>query len=239
MAIRFTVTINPYYKTVEVLNVTMLNMNFDQRVVINSTNAEWVPSPKPGVWRKPLAREEAERGHATSIVRYEPGARFSEHDHPLGEEILVLDGTFSDHSGDYGAGTYFRNPEGFRHAPFSEQGCVILVKLHQFHQDDNARVMIDTGSAAWLPGHGNLQVMPLHQHGTESVALVKWPAGERFQEHTHFGGEEIYVLSGEFIDDNGRYPAGTWIRSPHLSSHNPWVEDETVIWVKVGHLPRF
>ena len=55
----------------------------------------------PGVCRKPLACEEAERGHATSIVRYDPGASFSEHGHPLGEEILVLEGTFSDQTGDY------------------------------------------------------------------------------------------------------------------------------------------
>ena len=114
----------------------MINMDFSQRVVINSNDQDWVASPMAGVWRKPLAREDVERGHATSIVRYEAGARFSEHDHPLGEEILVLEGTFSDQTGDYKAGTYFRNPEGFRHAPFSEEGCVILVKLHQFQHDD-------------------------------------------------------------------------------------------------------
>jgi len=108
----------------------MHNMDFAKRVVINTHDAEWQASPMPGVERKPLAREERERGHATSIVRYEPGASFSEHGHPLGEEILVLDGIFSDHTGDYPAGTYFRNPEGFRHAPFSKEGCVLLVKLH-------------------------------------------------------------------------------------------------------------
>ena len=68
----------------------MLNMDFTRRVVIDTGTLEWVPSPMAGVWRKPLAREEAERGHATSIVRYEPGARFKSHPHPLGEEILVL-----------------------------------------------------------------------------------------------------------------------------------------------------
>ena len=78
--------------------------------------------------------------------------------------------------------------------------------------------------------------MPLHEHKGESVALVKWPAGEKFQPHTHFGGEEILVLSGEFIDEHGRYPAGSWIRSPHMSQHCPFVEQETVILVKVGHL---
>ena len=214
----------------------MLNMDFADRVVIDTRQAEWQPSPMPGVGRKPLAREDAERGHATSIVRYEPGASFSEHDHPLGEEILVLEGTFSDHTGDYKAGTYFRNPEGFRHAPFSEEGCVLLVKLHQFQPGDSAHVVIDTNTTPWQPGHGGLEVMPLHSHGGEHVALVHWPENEKFQRHTHVGGEEIYVISGEFIDEYGRYPAGNWIRSPHMSVHNPWVEEETLIWVKTGHL---
>jgi anti-sigma factor ChrR (cupin superfamily) len=214
----------------------MLNMNFSQRVVIDTNTQPWQASPAAGVWRKPLAREDAERGHATSIVRYDPGASFKTHDHPLGEEILVLDGIFSDATGDYPAGTYFRNPEGFRHAPFSEPGCTILVKLHQFQTDDTARVVIDTNTAPWQPGQGALQVMPLHSHKSEQVALVKWPAGERFLPHTHFGGEEIFVLSGEFIDEHARYPAGTWMRSPHLSKHHPYVEQETIIWVKVGHL---
>lgn len=183
----------------------MLNMDFSQRIVIDNRDREWVPSPRPGVWRKPLAREDAERGHATSIVRYDPGSKFHAHDHPLGEEILVLSGTFSDETGDYPAGTYFRNPEGFRHAPFSEEGCELLVKLHHFQDDDSAHVVIDTLTTP-------------------------------FQPHTHHGGEEIYVIKGELLDENGHYPAGTWIRSPHLSSHNPYVEQDTLIWVKVGHL---
>jgi anti-sigma factor ChrR (cupin superfamily) len=215
----------------------MINMDFSQQLVIDTNTLEWAPSPMAGVWRKPLAREDAERGHATSIVRYEPGARFSAHDHPLGEEILVLEGVFSDETGDYPAGTYFRNPEGFRHAPFSEEGCVLLVKLHQFQPDDTEHVVIDTYNTPFQPGNGNLQVLSLHQHGTEQVALVRWPAGERFAAHTHFGGEEIYVISGEFRDEFGSYPAGSWLRSPHLSEHFPFVEQETLIWVKVGHLP--
>lgn len=215
----------------------MINMDFSEQIVIDATDLDWVASPKAGVFRKPLAREDAEQGHATSIVKYEAGAEFSEHGHPGGEEILVLEGVFSDGTGDYPTGTYFRNPEGFRHAPFSKQGCTILVKLHQFQSNDHQRICIDTNAASWLPGIGNLKVMPLHSHGSESVALVHWPAGEVFQEHSHFGGEEIYVIGGEFIDEYGRYPAGTWIRSPHLSSHHPRVEVDTLIWVKVGHLP--
>ncbi|QOL25610.1 cupin domain-containing protein [Thalassotalea sp. LPB0316] len=213
------------------------NLDFSQRIVIDTNHVAWQPSPMKGVWRKPLARENAEQGHATSIVRYEAGARFSEHPHPLGEEILVLDGVFSDHTGDYGAGSYIRNPEGFSHAPFSNQGCTLFVKLHQFQPDDKAQVRIDTNSAKWLPGQGGLAVMPLHEHQGEHVALVKWPAGEKFQPHRHFGGEEILVLSGEFKDEHGSYPTGTWLRSPHLSQHHPFVDEPTTIWVKTGHLP--
>jgi len=214
----------------------VLNMNFDQRVVIDTSTHNWSPSPMSGVWRKPLAREEAERGHATSIVRYEAGARFRAHDHPLGEEILVLEGVFSDETGDYPAGTYFRNPPGFRHAPYSEEGCVLLVKLHQFQSDDGAHVVVNTHSSQFQPGFGQLKVLSLHEHGAEQVALVRWPAGAHFQAHTHMGGEEIYVIEGELIDEHGRYGAGTWIRSPHMSIHNPYVEQDTLIWVKVGHL---
>ena len=106
----------------------MLNMDFNRTVVINSDHLDWIASPRAGVWRKPLAREEAERGHATSIVRYDAGASFPEHGHPLGEEILVLDGIFSDESGDYSAGTYFRKPHMGQHTPFVEAETLIWVK---------------------------------------------------------------------------------------------------------------
>ena len=115
------------------------------------------------------------------------------------------------------------------------------MKLHQFQVEDHTQVRIDTNDREWLPGNGHLKVMPLHQFSndviSESTALVFWPAGEKFQPHTHYGGEEILVISGEFIDDYGHYPAGSWLRSPHLSKHNPYVKQDTVILVKVGHLP--
>lgn len=78
--------------------------------------------------------------------------------------------------------------------------------------------------------------MPLHEHLHEHTALVKWPAGEVFQPHRHYGGEEIFVISGIFCDEHGKYPTGSWLRSPHMSQHHPYVEEETVIWVKTGHL---
>jgi anti-sigma factor ChrR (cupin superfamily) len=214
----------------------MLTIDFTQRVVIDTNQMDWSNSPSAGVMRKPLAREEQERGHATSIVRYEKGASFSRHEHPLGEEILVLDGVFSDENGDYPKGSYLRNPAGSGHTPFSKEGCTLLVKLHQFSEQDQSTVRIDTASTPWHQGFGGLEVMPLHSFEHENVALVKWPANEVFQPHTHFGGEEVFVLSGTFQDEYGCYPSNTWIRSPHMSNHHPFVTEPTIIWVKTGHL---
>ncbi|QID19282.1 DUF4437 domain-containing protein [Nitrogeniibacter mangrovi] len=215
-----------------------LNMDFTRRVVIRTTELNWQPSPAAGVWRKPLAREFAEHGHATSVVRYDPGSHFKAHTHPLGEEILVLAGTFSDEHGDFGPGSYFRNPPGSRHAPFSEAGCTLFVKLHQFAADDTAQVCIDTTTGRWQAGADGIAVMPLHHHGTEQVALARWPAGTQPVAHRHAGGAEIFVLSGELIDAAGRYPAGTWLRLPPGSEHQPRVDQETMLWIKTGHLPH-
>ena len=214
----------------------MLNMDFSQKVVLNTSLMEWQTSPAVGVKRKPLAREDKESGHATSVVRYESDASFNRHEHPYGEEILVLEGVFSDETGDYGTGTYFRNPPGSSHAPFSAEGCTLFVKLCQFLPTDTRQIKIDTLNTRWHVGQGGLSVMILHEHAHEHTALVKWPRGEVFKPHSHFGGEEIFVVSGEFCDEFGQYPAGTWLRSPHLSSHHPYVERETIIWVKTGHL---
>ena len=212
------------------------NLDFSKVVVIRSQEQAWQDSPAPGVKRIPLEREHAESGHVSSIVQYAAGSAFSMHEHPAGEEIYVLEGVFSDEHGDYPAGTYIRNPAGSQHAPFSKDGCTLFVKLNQFAEGDDQQVVINTNEQPWLQGQGGLTVMPLHEFQGRSTALVHWPAGERFAPHKHWGGEEILVLKGEFKDEHGSYPKGTWIRSPHLSEHFPFVDEETIIMVKVGHL---
>jgi anti-sigma factor ChrR (cupin superfamily) len=55
--------------------------------------------------------------------------------------------------------------------------------------------------------------------------------------HRHWGGEEILVLDGVFEDEHGRYPTGSWLRSPHQSEHHPFTgPDGALIYVKTGHL---
>ena len=68
----------------------------------------------------------------------------------------------------------------------------------------------------------------------KSIFLRTGYFDEGFQ---HWGGEEILVLDGTFYDEQGVYPKGTWLRSPHLSQHTPYTKDDgALIYVKTGHL---
>ena len=216
-----------------------LNADFSQRVVVRPADYHWVDSPMPGVERMMLDRIGDEVARATSLVRYAPNSVFSKHVHGGGEEFFVLDGEFGDEHQLYPAGTYARNPVGSKHSPrVGEPGAVILVKLHQIDAEDRRQCAINTREANWSPGLvPGLKVLNLHQFAREQVALVQWAPGTQFNTHTHWGGEEVFVIDGVFHDEHGTYPAGTWIRSPHLSSHTPFTRDEgALIYVKVGHL---
>lgn len=216
----------------------MLNTDYTQRVVLDTLALPWQASPSPQVWRRQLERDGGECARATSIVRYDPGARFPEHGHELGEEIIVLDGVFSDQHGDYGPGTYIKNPPGWQHAPFSAHGCTLFAKLRHLDPADRGRVVTNFRRDKWYAGMvAGLTVLPLSKFATQHTAMVRWAPETYFNPHRHYGGEEIFVVEGTFADEFGEYPAGTWLRSPHLSLHQPFSREGCLIFVKTGHLP--
>ena len=215
-----------------------INAVFSEKVVLQTHDLKWVSSPTSGVSRKLLDRMGDEIAKATSIVNYAPNTAFPVHSHDGGEEILVLEGTFSDEHGDYPAGTYLRNPPNSRHAPYSNEGCTIFVKLRQFNPEDSSTVRMNTQTSDWYPGLvPGLSVLPLHEFDGVNTALVHWAPNTIFNPHVHPGGEEILVLKGVFHDEHGSYAEGTWIRSPRYSKHAPFTKSEgALIYVKTGHL---
>ena len=97
----------------------------DRRVRIDTRRAAWQAGPEDGVEMMPLYERGAEK---VRLVRLSPGARIAPHDHPGGEEVLVLEGGFADEQGHYPKGAWVRNPAGSRHAPYSETGCLLYMK---------------------------------------------------------------------------------------------------------------
>lgn len=216
-----------------------LNADFSQRVVVRPEDYEWRKSPAAGVERMMLDRIGDEVARATTIVRFQPNSNFDAHSHDGGEEYLVLDGVFSDEHGDYAAGSYVRNPIGTAHRPhIGPDGATILVKLHQFAPEDAEQKVVDTHAARFQPGAADgVSEAVLHSVPGELVRLLRFAPDTKAPSHGHEGGEEIYVIEGSFSDENGHYPAGTWLRNPHGSRHMPWSDEGCLLWMKTGHLP--
>ena len=213
-----------------------LNDDFHRRAIVSAANQRWVPSPLPGVERVMLDRLGAERGRATSLVRYAPGRSFHAHAHPGGEEILVLRGTFSDESGDHGPGWYLRHPPGSSHRPWSMDGALIFVKLWQMPDSETCTVRTDTGAAATWMRDSEIERCPLYTSDAEQVQLLRLPAGAVFKPDTA-GGAELLVMEGGLAECHANYEPFSWVRLP--------CGDEAVftagpagatVYLKTGHL---
>jgi anti-sigma factor ChrR (cupin superfamily) len=221
--------------------VQSLNTDFTQRVVMRTAEMDWQASPSPTVWRKRLDLIDGEYGRVTSVVRYAAESSFHIHGHPAGEEILVLDGVFSDEHGDYPAGSYLLNPKGFRHTPFSREGCVLFVKLFQYAGDDRSHIAIDTEAEPWTSGgQSGLEVLPLYSEldWPETMCLERLAPDTALPSEVCRGGKEIFVLEGQLEDDDGSYPTGAWLRLPPDSDQAPRSAAGCIYYVKRGHLAK-
>lgn len=220
---------------------TSLNGDLSLRVAVDTAAMDWTDSPGGHVQRKRVHRVgPAESGQVTSIVRYAPGASFPAHDHPEGEEILVLEGVFSDEHGDWPAGTYLLNPEGFRHAPYSEPGCILFVKLRQFPGADRRHVALQTAEEPWhrsVRKNVSRKNLYAQEPYSDHMRLEAWDAPAESGELNFPQGAELLVLRGYFEDRLGRYGTGTWLRIPAGESLAPTSNDYCELYIKEGGFP--
>ncbi len=104
--------------------------------------------------------------------------------------------------------------------------------------DFNAFAELAAADQRWVasPAAGVDRVM-LDRIGGErarATSIVRYAPDSVFPEHEHTGGEEYFVLAGEFGDEHGRYPAGTYVRNPIGTKHSPRVGAQgATIWVKL------
>lgn len=212
------------------------NADFSQRAWAHDRDTTWLASPMAGVTRRVLDRIGDEVARATSVVRYAPGSSFSPHTHTGGEEFLVLDGVFSDEHGDFGPGSYIRNPPGSSHQPGSAPGCTILVKLWQFDLDDRSTVR-RVATEAFVPSAlAGVSVQALHEDDTEFVRLERWDEGTVVDAEFP-DGLELFVLAGGFEANGERFEARSWLRIPPGGRFHAVLGDsDATLWLKTGHL---
>jgi quercetin dioxygenase-like cupin family protein len=215
----------------------LINEDLTKRAVVHAGRIEWVPSPIKGVDRRMLFRIGGEKARATSIVRYAAGSRFSYHQHPGGEEFLVLDGVFQDETGDFPAGTYVRNPPGTGHAPGSADGCVILVKLWQFKTGDQERLVCRPGEGVPQETRsGAVSSRVLYDADDERVLREDWePEATIHLENPE--GLELLVLAGELTEKDELLDCWTWLRLPAGQPFDAVVgKGGARVWMKSGPL---
>lgn len=216
-----------------------LRADFARREVVHTDELAWERSPSPQVWRKRIELwGPIEAGRVTSVVKYEPGSVFPRHAHPEGEEILVLDGVFSDEHGNYPRGTFLLNPDGSTHAPFSDEGCTLFVKLRQ-SPGPRVRRCVAASELPWrdegIPGVESLELFS-DPAFPEQIGLTRLAPGVSVGPMTFPDGEEILVLQGSFEDEHGTYRTGSWLRFPPGASHTLSTPGGCTLYVKHGHL---
>ncbi|BBP64731.1 cupin [Pseudomonas sp. Cab53] len=182
----------------------LINADHSLRSIVQGATQPWVRSPLAGVYRRPLYRVGGEQARATSLVRYAPGSAFSAHTHCGGEEFLVLEGVFEDEHGRYPAGTYVRNPPGSRHAPGASAGCMIFVRLRQFHRQDRQPLVV-------LLDARDDQL--LFESEYERVCVQRYPA-DSLHVHANPRGLELLVLEGELQGEDFTLQPLGWMRLP-------------------------
>ncbi len=215
----------------------LLNEDLSQRSVVHAADAPWVASPSAGVERRMLFRIGAEQARATSIVRYAPGSHFPRHVHPGGEEFLVLEGVFQDERGDYPAGSYVRNPPASAHAPGSDAGCIIFVKLWQFRRDDGAFVTVRPGEGRTRrPVEGQATSHVLFEDAHEQVRRDTW-SGSAPLHLANPLGLEVLVLEGSFTLEGERFSRLSWLRlAPGEDLHAQCGPQGAQLWLKCAPL---
>lgn len=90
---------------------------------------------------------------------------------------------------------------------------MLLVKLRQYPGTKRKHICVDTLSAPWRETGiaGNTQLILYESdHDAEQISLYRMAPGCEVPEHTHPGGEELFVLEGGLEDQNGRYKKGCW-----------------------------
>ena len=209
-----------------------LHSDHSLRVVVDATD---LYAGKAGA--RPLEQRAAPTDSRIILRSLKAGESMT-HDGVKLLEVLVLRGCVSLNGEALGPTSYARLAPGVSATFTSTDASMVYLNERTPTEPEKDSYALRGDSLDWRQGMvPGLKVTSLHQGSTKHTALVRWAPETRFNPHTHVGGEEILVLEGVFRDEYGSYPAGTWIRSPHMSNHRPFTGPEgATILVKVGHL---
>ena len=107
----------------------------------------------------------------------------------------------------------------------------------ELNADFSRRVAVHAARLAWVPSPmAGVERRMLDRIGDEvarATSIVRYAPGSHFSPHTHGGGEEFFVLEGVFQDEQGEFPAGSYVRNPPTTRHTPGSVPGCILFVKL------
>jgi hypothetical protein len=222
-------------------NEREVNVDFNIPVSVETKLIDWQMSSINGNNKKYFERFERTKYYITVLIQFPAGRTFRKFGHEGGMELLVLSGVFSDSDGDYGAGSYVRNPAGTYHQPFTSNGCTVLLKLGRFQPMDRKRVVIDTMNSAhrWLPvADPGVSRLALHHFSEEDIYLyrIRSECWITFKHENH--GLELFICNGSISVKGDLYVPGDWLRYPVGSKVKVSAVGDVCLYVKKCFFPQ-
>ena len=107
----------------------------------------------------------------------------------------------------------------------------------ELNADFSRRAVVHAARLPWVASPmAGVERRMLDRIGAEvarATSIVRYAPHSHFSPHVHGGGEEFLVLEGVFQDEHGDYPAGSYVRNPPTSRHQPGSAPGCTIFVKL------
>ncbi|MBL28091.1 MAG: cupin [Rhodospirillaceae bacterium] len=110
----------------------------------------------------------------------------------------------------------------------------------QLNVDFSARAEMFTTDMPWVDEQGRdrkVVYRDLTGSHPRMTAVVRYSAGTDLPRHGHPAGEEVYVIDGVLEDEDGVYPAGTYLLLPAGTGHGPKSKEGCTFFVRQGQYP--
>ena len=107
----------------------------------------------------------------------------------------------------------------------------------ELNADFSKPALIHSAELDWqpspMPGVERRMLDRIGGEKARATSIVRYAPDSEFLAHVHKGGEELFVLEGVFQDEQGDFPAGSYVRNPPGSIHVPRSEPGCIIFVKL------
>lgn len=97
------------------------------------------------------------------------------------------------------------------------------------------------GESEWLPTETeglDYALLRAHESGGATIFL-RFAKGAHGAAHTHPGGEELFVVSGDISIGGKRVTAGDYLYTPPDAVHDALAHEATVLMLNLPKLPMF